>query len=152
MQFEQEEDGVLLGAVLIRATHEFKDYTAQYEDQSKLVTDLGTAMNAPENKSVFNILAMREHRLDAALVRESNAISTLSHFCVAEKGALHAQSAAAAADLFPPIGTSATTTSTSQATSAGAFSKKIMKRKLPEPNDSWKDQLGETHRIHQETM
>ena len=42
-------------------------------------------MNAPENKSVLDILAMRELRLDEALVKESNAIATLSHFCVAEK-------------------------------------------------------------------
>jgi hypothetical protein len=90
VQFEQEEDGVLLRAVLIRATQEVKDYTAQYEDQSKLVNDLGTAMNAPENKSVLDILAMRERRLDAALVRESNAMSTLYHFCVVEKGDLQA--------------------------------------------------------------
>jgi hypothetical protein len=27
-----------------------------------------------------------------------------------------------------------------------------MKRKLPEPNDGWKDQLVKIHRIHQETM
>ena len=32
VQFEQEEYGVLLRAVLIRATQEVKDYTVQYED------------------------------------------------------------------------------------------------------------------------
>jgi len=118
VHFEQEEDIVLLRAVLIRATKEVKD-----------------TMNAPENKSVLGILAMRERRLDAALVREYNAISTLSHFCVAENGALQAQSAATATALSPPIGASATNTSTTPATSAGASSKKIMKRKLPGHND-----------------
>ena len=117
VQFAQEEDGVLLRATLIRATQEVKDYTAQYEDNKcKLVNDLGTDINAPEKKSVLDILAMRERRLDAALVRESNAISTLSHFCVAEKGGLHAQSATAATALSPRIGVVATTTTTSPAT------------------------------------
>ena len=74
VQFEQEEDGVLLRAVLIRATQEVKEYMTQYEDQYKLVNALGTAMNASENKSVLDILAMRECRLDVALVSESNAI------------------------------------------------------------------------------
>ena len=139
VQFEQEEDGVLLRAILIRATHEVKDYTVQYEDHSKLVNNLGTVMNAPKNKNVLDVLAMRERRLDASLVRESNVVATLSHFCVAEKGALQAQSAAASAALTPPTGVVATTTIIAPATSAGASSKKIMKRKLPEPNDGWKD-------------
>ena len=83
VKFEQEEDSLLPRAVLIRITQEVKDYTTQYEDQSKLVNALGTTMNAPENKSVLDILAMRERRLDVALVRESNANSTLANFCVA---------------------------------------------------------------------
>jgi hypothetical protein len=93
-------------------------------------------MYAHENKSVLDILAMRDRRLDAALVRESNAISTLANFCVAEKDALHAQSGAA---LSPPLGAGATTTTAAPATSLGTSSNTIMKRKLPEPNDGWKD-------------
>ena len=148
VHFEQEEDGVLLRAVLIRATQEVKEYTVRYEDQSKLVNILGTVMNDPENKSVLDILAVRERRLDASLVRESNAFATLSNFCVAEKGALQAQSAAAIVALTPPIDVVATTTTTTPATLAGSSSKKIMKRKLPEPNDGWKDHSGKTRRVH----
>jgi hypothetical protein len=139
VQCELEEDCVLLRAVLIRATQEVKEYMTQYEDQYKLVNALGTAMNASENKSVLDILAMRECRLDVALVRESNAISTLANFCLAEKGALHAQSAAATTALSPPLVDGATTTSASPATWLGTSGKKIMKRKLPEPNDGRKN-------------
>jgi len=148
VQFEQEEDGVLLRAVLIQATQEFKDYKTKHEDQSTL----NMVITAPENKSVLDILAMRECRLDAALVRESHAISTLANFCVAEKGALQAHSAATAAALSPLIGAGATTTSIAPATSLGTSGKKIMKRKLPELNDGWEDHSRKTHRVHHETM
>jgi len=79
----QEEDGLLLRAVVIRIAHEVKDYTQQFEDRRKLVDKLGTVMNAPENKSVLDILVKRERRLDAVLLRESNAIVTFSNFCIA---------------------------------------------------------------------
>ena len=98
--YVQEEDDLLLRAVVISATQEVKDYTTQFKDRCKLVDDLGTDMNAHENKSVLDILAMRERQLDAALVRESNANATLSSFCVAETSGLHAQSAAAATALY----------------------------------------------------
>ncbi len=103
VQFAREEDRVLLRAVFIRATQEVEDYMTHYEDHCKIVNDFGIAMNALENKSVLDILAKRERRLDAALVRESNVISTLAaNFCVAEKGDLYAQSATAATALAPP--------------------------------------------------
>jgi len=95
---------------------------------------------------------MTERRFDAAFVRESNTISTHANFCVAEKGALYAQSATAASALAPPSGVVATTTAATPATSIGTSNKKIMKRKLPEPNNGWKDQSGKTHRIYHETM
>jgi hypothetical protein len=44
-------------------------------------------MNAPGNKSVLDILAMRERRMDAELVREANVIDNFTNFCVAEKSA-----------------------------------------------------------------
>jgi hypothetical protein len=37
-------------------------------------------------------------------------------------------------------------------TTLGASSKKIMKRKLPEPVDGWKDHAGKTHRVHHDYM
>ncbi len=83
-------------ALLDRATQEVKDYTVQYEDQVKLVNALGSDMNAPENKVVLDVLAMRERRMDAALVKEANAIDNFTMFCVAEKSASQAQSASAA--------------------------------------------------------
>jgi hypothetical protein len=132
----QEEDSLLLRAVVIRTAQEVKDYIDQFEDQRKLVDDLGTAMNAAENKSFFDILAMRERRLDAALVRESNAIATFSNFCIAEKSVLQALPAAATTALAPPLGAVAiATTTTAPATSLGTSGKKVMKRKLPEPSD-----------------
>ena len=70
----QDEDISLLRAVLGRTSQEVKDYTVQYEDQVKLVEALGTAVNAPENRATLDVLAMKERRLDAALIREANAI------------------------------------------------------------------------------
>ena len=55
----QEEDGLLLRAVVVRTTQEVKDYTTQYEDHCKLDDAIGTALNTPENKSVVDILATR---------------------------------------------------------------------------------------------
>jgi hypothetical protein len=83
---------------------------------------------------------MRERRLDAALAREANAIKKLNEFCVADMSASQAQSAAAATAFSPPSGVGvATTTTTVPSTTLGASGKKIMKRKLPEPVDGWKD-------------
>jgi len=76
-------------------------------------------MNAPENKGVLDILAMRERRLDAALVMEANAIDKCINFCVAEKSAPQAQSAAAATALAPSSGAVGTTTTTLPPTSLG---------------------------------
>ena len=81
----EEEDGLLLRAVVMRTAQEVKDYTTQYEDQRKLVDAIDTAMKAPENKSVLDILAVRERRLDVALVRELNAIANFTNFCIAER-------------------------------------------------------------------
>jgi hypothetical protein len=107
-------------------------------------------VNEPENKSVLDVLAMRERRLDGALAREANAIDKLTEFCIADKSASHAQSVAAAAAFSPPsgVGAATTTTTTVPSTTSCASNKKIMKRKLPEPVDGWKDQSGKTHRVH----
>ena len=74
-----------------RVDKEVKDYISQYEDQYKIVEALGTAMNAPENKSILDILALlRERRLDAALGRENRVVTNLHTFCVAKRSVLHA--------------------------------------------------------------
>jgi hypothetical protein len=152
--YAQKKDGLLLRAVFIRTAQEVKDYTTKYEDQCKLIDALGIALNAPENKSVLDILAMRDRRLEAALVTEANAIAVLTNFCLAENSVLRAQSATASAALPKPPGAVAATptTTTVPYTSNGISDKKIMKRKLPEPRDIWKDHLGKTHRVYYDTI
>ena len=141
------DDGSRLRAVVDRTAKEVKDYTSQFEDQYKLVEALGTAVNLPENKGVLDILAVKERRLDAALARENTAAANLTAFCVAESSVLQAQAAAAApAPVFSAPTVPATTPSKSVA------DKKIMKRKLPEPIDGWKDASGKTHRAHLDAM
>ena len=56
----QMDDGSRLRAVVDRTAMKVKDYTSQFEDQYHLVEALGIAMNLPENKSVLDILALRE--------------------------------------------------------------------------------------------
>jgi hypothetical protein len=149
----QDEDISLLRAVLGRTSQEVKDYTVEYEDQVKLVLQIGFTVNEPENKGVLDVLAMREHRLDAALAREANAVQKLTEFCVTDKSASHAQLAAVAAAFAPPSGVGAATTTTRvPSTTLGASRKKIMKRKLPEPVDGWKDHADKTHRVHHDYM
>jgi hypothetical protein len=141
------DDGSRLRAVVDRTAQDVKDYTSQVEDQYKLVEALGTAMNLLENKSVLDILAIKERRLDAALVRENTSVANLTAFCVAESSVLHAQAAATApAPVFSAPTVPATTSSKAVA------DKKIMKRKLPEPSDGWKDASGKTHRAHLDAM
>jgi hypothetical protein len=45
--FAQEDNGLLLLAVVIYIVHGVKDSTTQYEDRCELVDALGTALNAP---------------------------------------------------------------------------------------------------------
>jgi len=149
----QDENISLLRALLGRTSQEVKDYTVQYEDHVKLVQPIGLTMNEPENKVVLDVLAMRERRLDAALAREANAVEKLTEFCVADKSASQTQSAGAATAFSPPLGVgAATTTATVPSTALGASSKKIMKRKLPEPVDGWKDHASKTHRVQLDYM
>jgi hypothetical protein len=104
----QDEDGSRLRAMVDRIAKEVNYYTSQYEDQCQLVEALGTTLNAPENKSVLDILTLRERRLDAALGRENTTIANLIIFCVAERSVLQAQAAAtamASAISAPPVPT-----------------------------------------------
>jgi hypothetical protein len=129
-----------------RNAKEVKDCTSQYEDRCTLVEALYSAMKAPENKSVLDILSLSEHRLDAALGRENTAIANLANFCVAERSVLHVQAAAtvaASATLAPPVSTT---------TSKAVSDKKIMKRKLPELRGGWKDGTSKNHKAHLEAI
>jgi hypothetical protein len=90
------------------------------------VEALGTDRNKSENKSVLDILTLREGRLDAARVRESVAIAFIADFHAADKVVVQAQATLAAATSgVPPIPTTPTVT----------IDTKVMKRKLPEPRD-----------------
>jgi len=89
----------------------------------------------PGKKSALLILALRERRLDAVCIRETTAISNLSNCCIADNIVLQTQASPAAYAIAPPaIGASTTST-----IPASTLEKKIMKRKLPEPRDGWKD-------------
>jgi hypothetical protein len=60
-------------------------------------------------------------------------------FLITDNNALHAQAATSSTAIAVP-GSVATTSTPSE--------KKITKRKLPEPRDSWKYVAGKTHRSH----
>jgi hypothetical protein len=124
------DDGYRLRAVADRSTQEVKDYTLQYEDRYNLVEALGVNKNKPENMNVLDILTLREGRLEAARIWEAAALVALSIFLAAEKAALQAQATAAAA---------ACAVSPTSATPTVTIDRKLMKRKLPEPRDRWKD-------------
>ena len=91
------EDVSRLRAVVDHSTKEVKDYTTQYEDQYKLVEVLGTDRSKSENKSVLDILTLREGRLDASLVKEADAIAILANFYTGNKAPIQAQAIATAA-------------------------------------------------------
>ncbi len=132
--FAQGEDSSRLRDVVDRATNEVKDCNLQYEDRRQLVDALGATQANPENKSSLDVLALRERRNDAALIKVANAIANLTNFCIAKmSSALHAHAATGAvaitttATIFPTTPESTTTTNVSD--------KKLMKRKLPESHD-----------------
>jgi hypothetical protein len=141
VDFAVSQDVSRVRAVVDRNTKEVKDYTSQYEDQYKLVEALDTDRNKPENKSVLDILTLRDSRLNATLIRESAAIAILANFHVTDKAVIQALATVAAAS-FVVLPTPATTTSPTI-----TIDKKIMKRKLPKPRDNWKDASGKTHKV-----
>ncbi len=91
-------------------------------------------------KPKLDILRVREGRLDAARIRESSALSLCSNCLIAESSAAQAQAAATYALATPNVATTTTPLTTTLA------DKKIIKRKLPEPRDGWKDSTGKLHR------
>jgi hypothetical protein len=128
--FAQGQDVSKLRAAVDRSSQEIKDYQKDYEDQRTIVDALSAAQQAePDNKSILNILAVREKRLDAARVREAATLSLLSNCLIADNSAAQVQATTAAALATPTV---ATTTTPSTTTTA---EKKIVKRKLPEPRD-----------------
>jgi hypothetical protein len=137
------DDVSRLCAVVDRITKDVEDYTSQYENQYKLVEALGIERNKPENKNALDILALRLSRLDKALDRETKAIANLTNCRVAQEAAFQAQAAVLAATIG-----GATTTTMTTTTPTTASDKKVMKWKLPEPRDGWKDASGKTHKVH----
>ena len=137
-----------------RSTAEVKDYTVQYEDQLHIVEALGDARTEPENRAIVDLLNLRESRLDAARDREATFTAAFSNYCIAEKTTLQAQANATAA-----LASAAAAASSATNASAGTTTptptvaeKKVMKRKLPEPRDGWKDSAGKTHKAHLDAM
>jgi hypothetical protein len=128
-----------------RSSQEIKDYTVEYEDQRAKVDALDAAERAdPTNAHLFNILMVREGRLDAARTRETAALALLSNCLIAHSSNAQAQAAATAAAALPAATNPLTTTT--------AAEKKNIKRKLPEPRDGFKDSTGKLHRAHSDAM
>jgi len=68
----------------------------------------------------------------------------LSNCLMADNSAVQAQGDATADTATPTIATTPLTTT--------AAEKKIIKRKLPEPHDGWKDTASKLHRAHSNAM
>ena len=82
--FAQGQDVIRLRAAVDRSSQEIKDYTVEYEDQRAKVDALNAAERAdPTNAHLFNILTVREGRLDAARTRETAALALLSNCPIA---------------------------------------------------------------------
>ncbi len=143
--FAQGQDVIRLRAAVDRSSQEIKDYTKEYEDHRAIVDALDAAEQAdPRNIYLFNILTIREGRLDAARIREIAAMALLSNCLIVHSSAAQTNAAATAATALPATATTPLTTTTAE--------KKVIKRKLPEPRDGWKDSAGEPHRAHSDAM
>jgi hypothetical protein len=144
--FAQGHDVSRLRAAVDMSAQEIKDYTQEYEDERAIVEALSAAQLAElVNKPEIDILGVRERRLEAARLRETYALALLANCLMADNRAVQAQEAATAATATPAF---ATTTSLTTTTAE----KKIVKRKLPEPRDEWKDSTGKLHRAHSDAM
>jgi hypothetical protein len=144
--FAQGQDVSRLRAAVDRSAQETKDYVQEYKDKRATVEALSAAEHAePGNKSKIDILGMRERRLEAARLRETAALSLLANCLIAESSAVHAQAAVNAATATPTIATTTPLTTTNA-------EKKIIKRKLPEPRDGWKDSTFKLYRAHSDAM
>jgi hypothetical protein len=142
--FAQGQDVARLRAAVDMSSQEIKDYTKEYEDQRAIVEALSTADQAePGNKFKLDIL-LREGLLDAARTRETTALALLSNCLIADSSAAQAQAAATTAMALPAATTTPLTTTPAE--------KKIIKRKLPEPRDGWKDYAGKLDRALSDAM
>ncbi len=82
--FAQGQDVIRLRAAVDMSSQEIKDYTREYEDHRTIVDALDAAERAdPKNTHLFNILAVREVRLDAVRIRETAALVLLSNCLIA---------------------------------------------------------------------
>jgi hypothetical protein len=143
--FAQGQDVIRLCAAVDMPSQEIKDYTKEYEDQRAIVDALDNAEQAdPRNTYIFNILTIREGKLDAARIRETTALSLLSNCLIAQSSAAQANAAPTAATALPAATTTPLTTTSAK--------KKVIRRKLPEPRDGWKDSAGKLHRAHSDAM
>ena len=87
--FVHAQDVLRLRAAADRASHDIKDYNKLYEDQLAIVEALSTAEQAePGNKALFDILLMREKRVEAARNRETATLAHLSSCMIAERSAV----------------------------------------------------------------
>ena len=73
------------------------------------------------------------------------ALSLLANYLIADISAVQAQAAATTATATPTVATTTPLTTTTA-------EKKIIKRKLPEPRDGWKDSTCKLHRAHSDAM
>ncbi len=65
--FAQGHDVIRLRAAVDKSSQEIKGYTREYEDQRAIVDALDAAEQAdPKNAHQFNILTIREGRIDAS--------------------------------------------------------------------------------------
>jgi hypothetical protein len=135
--FAQGQDDAWIRVVVDRTTREVKDYVVIYKDQRQVVEALDAAQFDSTNKSSLEVLDIRERRLEAARVRDVIGMSNLTICLIADNSASDAQATAImAANVVPAV---------SAATSATTYSvaeKKIIKRKLPEPRDGWRNSAG----------
>ena len=89
MVYVHAQDVLRLRAAADRASHDIKDYNKLYEDQLAIVEALSTAEQAePGNKAMFDILLMREKRVEAARNSETATLALLSSCMIAERSAV----------------------------------------------------------------
>ena len=88
---------------------------------------------------------MRERRLEATKLSETPALSLLANCLISDISVVQAQADATAATATPTVATTTPLTTTTT-------EKNIIKCKLPEPGDGWKDSTGKLYRAHSDAM
>ena len=86
---DHAQDVLRLRAAADMASHDIKDYNKLYEDLRAIVEALSTAEQAePGNKALFDILLMRERRVEAARNRETATLALFFDCMIAEISAV----------------------------------------------------------------